>query len=114
MNKIFIFASLMLLGCASTSAIAPYGKDTFILSVSDSMGVTSSSELKVKAAQDANAHCAKLGKVMTVRNSSAKGSQWYTSTSSDLIFSCISEDDSENVRPNLKRAPDTVIEVQTK
>lgn len=51
---------------------------------------------------------------MTVRNTTDKGSQWYTGTSSDLIFSCIDENDRENVRPNFKKNADTVIEVQTK
>jgi len=103
-----------LVGCASTSPITPYGKDTYLLVTTDAMGVAAPSQLKVKAAQDANAHCSKMGKVMTVRNTTDKGSQWYTGTSSDLIFSCIAADDRDNVRPNFKQTADTVIEVQTK
>jgi len=101
---------VLLAGCASPSAVVPYGKDTYIINVDDAMGGYSSGSLQVKAAQHANAYCAKQGKVMRVRNTSNQGTQGWTSTSSSLIFSCIDENDPENTRPNLRTVPDTVIE----
>ena len=100
----------LLTGCASTSAIAPYGKDSYILSVEDMWGGQSSGKLQVKAAQEASEYCAKQGKVMRVRNTSGQGVQWWTGTSSNLIFSCIDENDPENTRPNLRKEADTIIE----
>jgi len=99
-----------LFGCASPSAIVPYGKDSYIVSVDDVWGGYSPGKLQVKAAQEANAYCAKQGKVVRVRNTSGQGTQGWTSTSSNLIFSCIDEYDPENTRPNLRKEADTVIE----
>ena len=101
---------VLLIGCASPSAIISYGKDSYILSVDDVWGGYSSGKLKVKAAQEANAYCAKQGKVMRVRRTSERGTYGWTSTSSSLIFSCIDKDDPENTRPNLRKDADTVIE----
>ena len=109
--KWFMLCTLIFLfGCGSTSAIAPYGKDTYILNSGDSWGSQSPGALRVQAAQEANEYCAKQGKVLRVRNTSSQGEQWWTGTSSTLIFSCIDEKDPENTRPNLRKEADTVIE----
>lgn len=100
----------LVVGCASSSPVAPYGKDSYIVSVDDVWGGNSLGKLQVKAAQEANAYCSKQGKVMRVRNTSGQGTQGWTSTSSSLVFSCIDEGDPENTRPELRKAPDTVIE----
>jgi len=113
MMKIIVLlacAFILLTSCATTSSIAPYGKDSYILSVEDMWGGKSSGKLQVKAAQEASEYCAKQGKVMRVRNTSGQGVQGWTGTSSNLIFSCIDENDPENIRPNLKKEADTVIE----
>lgn len=80
---------LALAGCATKSTVAPYGQDTFILNVADTMGTRQKTELRVQAAQEANEHCAKLGKKMKVEGAQDHGIAWLTSTSSQLIFSCI-------------------------
>jgi len=90
-------------GCATPSAVTPYGKDSYIISVDDVWGGYSSSSLQVKAAQEANAFCAKQGKVMRVRNVTGEGTAGWTSTASSLVFSCISETDPENTRPDVRR-----------
>ena len=97
-------------GCASTSAVAPYGRDSYIVSAQDTtFGTSSSAKLQINAAQKANAFCESKGKVMHVRNISNRD-DLYTGNSSSLIFSCISESDSEYARPDLQPVPDTVIE----
>jgi hypothetical protein len=96
--------------CATPSAVAPYGRDSYILAVDDVWGGHSPQALQVKAAQQANGYCASQGKVMRVRNQSGQGTPGWTSTSSSLIFSCIAEDDAENTRPDLRSTPTTVIE----
>ena len=111
MKKVIImFYATFLFGCASTSAVVPYGKDSYIVSVDDVWGGYSPGKLQIKAAQKANAYCAKQGKVVRVRNTSGQGVHGWTSTSSNLIFSCIDESDPENTRPNLRKEADTVIE----
>jgi len=101
---------VLLVGCASSSSVAPYGRDSYIISVDDIWGGHSLGKLQVKAAQEANAYCSKQGKVMRVRNTSGQGTQGWTSTSSSLVFSCIDESDPENTRPDLRKEPDAVIE----
>jgi len=112
MSRLFIVLSTLtiLSGCASTSDIVPYGKDSYLVNVDDVWGGHSPGKLQVKAAQDASAYCAKQGKVMRVRNTSGSGVTGWTSTSSNLIFSCIAESDPENTRPALRKEADVVIE----
>ena len=105
MRKIIFVASItaFLNGCATTSDIVPYGKDTYMLSAGDIWGGYSSGTLQVKAAQRANEYCQSIGKVFVVRNAGTAGVQGWTSTSSTLVFSCVDEKDAENTRPNLRR-----------
>lgn len=109
-----LVASVALVGCATTSDIVPYGKDSFLLSSEDVWGGYSQGSLQVKAAQRASSFCAEQGKVFVVRNTAGQGVQGWTGTSSTLIFSCILETDSEYQRPNLRKEPDVVIENRKK
>lgn len=111
MRKVMLVpAAAALFGCATTSDVVPYGKDSFLLSSGDVWGGYSQGTLQVKAAQRASSFCAERGKVFVVRNTGGQGIQGWTSTSSTLIFSCVSENDPEYQRPNLKKEADTVIE----
>jgi hypothetical protein len=83
---VIVFA---LAACATKSTVAPYGQDTYILNVSDTMGTRQKTELRVMAAKEADAHCNKLGKKMQVEGAQDHGVAWLTSTSSQLIFRCI-------------------------
>jgi hypothetical protein len=105
MKKIITSFSIvgLISGCATTSDIVPYGKDTYMLSAGDIWGGYSSGTLQVKAAQRANEYCQSMGKVFVVRNTGTAGVQGWTSTSSTLVFSCVDEKDAENTRPNLRR-----------
>ena len=111
MRSVSVVSALVILsGCASTSEIVSYGKDSYLLNVEDITGVHSPGKLQVKAAQDASAYCAKQGKVMRVRNTPATDFARREGTSSSLVFSCIAENDPENTRPPLRKEPDVVIE----
>jgi hypothetical protein len=114
LSLLSLFVITVISGCASTSEVVPYGKDSYIISTEDSAGCLSPAKLQVNAAKEANEYCAKQGKVMRVRNTSSHGTQGWTGTSSSLIFSCISESDPEYTRPDLRREPDTVIEDRRK
>lgn len=108
--QIMALSTLIFSGCASTTDIVPYGKDSYLLAAEDIWGGHSRSSLQVKAAQRASQFCASQGKKFIVRNTNTTGTQGFTSTSSSLIFSCVSEDDKEFLRPNLRKEADTVIE----
>ena len=105
-----VVAIASLVGCATTSDIVPYGRDSYMLSAGDVWGGYSGGTLQVKAAQRANEFCRSQGKVFVVRNAGTAGVQGWTSTSSTLVFSCVSESDPEFTRPNLRKEADTVIE----
>lgn len=98
-------AWLALAGCATTSQVVPYGKDSYMIAAEDVWGVSSSSSMQVNAARKAGEFCASQGKVMRVRNTVQEGTQMWTGTSSSLVFSCITESDPENTRPNLVPGP---------
>lgn len=78
-----------MVGCASPSAITPYGKDSYIVTVDDAWGGHSPGKLQVRAAEEANRHCAAQGKALRVENSTNKGAFGWTSTASTLVFSCV-------------------------
>ncbi len=105
MKKIIFVTSIAALfnGCATTTDVVPFGKDTYMLSAGDIWGGYSSGSLQVKAVQRANEYCQSMGKVFVVRNTGTSGIQGWTSTSSTLVFSCVDEKDTENTRPNLRR-----------
>lgn len=52
----------ILVGCASSSGVAPYGKDTYMVSRTDNSFTASVSALKGEALRDANEFCSKTGK----------------------------------------------------
>jgi hypothetical protein len=104
----------VLTGCASTSAVTPYGRDSYVVSAADTSGFTSPEKLHANAAEKANAFCANQGKVMIARDNSGQRTPDWTITASSLIFSCIGGNDSEYTRSDLRRQPDTVIEDRRK
>lgn len=109
-SKVSVIALIITLsGCASTE-IASYGKDSYLATSGDWWGMTSPNSLRMKTAREANLYCAKLGKKMIVRRTESQGVTGWTSTSSDLVFSCVSESDPEYQRPNLKSDPNVIIE----
>lgn len=109
-----IVITVALSGCATTSEIVPYGKDSYLLAAEDAWGGHSQGALQVKAAKAAAEFCGRQNKVFVVRNTNASGVAGWTSTSSTLIFSCVDEQDPEYQRPNLRREPSTVIEDRRK
>lgn len=103
--SLLLVAATVLGGCATTSQVVPYGKDSYIIASEDVWGANSSSSMQVNAARKAGEFCASQGKVMRVRNTTQEGTHMWTGTSSSLVFSCIAESDPENARPNLVFTP---------
>lgn len=103
--------ALLLAGCVSTTDIVPAGKDSYMVAGSARGGVNGGKSL-IAATKQANEYCGKLGKVMIIRNTETGGSAAWGSETSNLIFSCVAENDPEYQRPNLRKEPTTVVEDQ--
>jgi len=99
--KIAVFAAVALLAaCTTTSQIVPIGKDSYIVS-SSSPGTMHKASVAVKAAEAANAFCEKRGKHMVIRQTD-DNHLGITGNETNLIFGCVSSDDSEYTHPNLQ------------
>jgi hypothetical protein len=101
----------ILSSCVSNSEIVPAGKDSYLVS-GKAVGGMNSGESLIAATKAANAYCATQKKFMVIRNTDTGGNAGFGGERSQLIFSCVDENDPEYKRPNLRPAPTTVIEDQ--
>ena len=90
-------------GCATPSAITPYGKDTYIISLDSFVETYPSDTLQVMAAQEADAFCAKQGKALRVRNAAGPYTGDRTRTSASLIFDCIAKGAADSTKPEPRK-----------
>lgn len=68
-------------------------------------------KVKAKAYKKANAYCTEQGKIMMpVSTGQMAGSFGRSYPEAELQFMCLSQGDSELMRPKLKRVPDVQIE----
>jgi len=108
--KIYVFAATALIsGCVSTSEIIPVGKDSYMVSGSGTGGLSYGKTLAA-ALKSANTYCAKQTKFMIIRREETEGR--FNGEAANLMFSCVTADDPEYKRPNLRRDPTTIIEDQ--
>ena len=105
-----LVATAMLAACVSTSAVVPMGKDSYMIT-GVGQGGSGSGKQSAAALQEANKYCLGMHKVIVVRRMDTQ-SATYGSQSTNLVFSCVNEDDPEYTRPNLRQDPTTVIEDQ--
>lgn len=94
-----LFVLLTLSGCATPSKVVPCGPDTYMMSMDDIWGGHSPSKLQILAAEKAGIFCAEQGKKLLIKTTEGSGAWGWTATSSNLIFSCIDENDKETTRP---------------
>ena len=57
----------------------------------------------IEATRTANAYCESMQKVIVIRNTETSGSAGFGGERSTLIFSCVSPDDPEYIRPKLRK-----------
>jgi hypothetical protein len=112
-----IFAALIgvaLAGCASNSGVVPIGKDTYMVSRQAATGFSGSGTLKAEAFREANEFCQLQHKVLQVVSTQEARPPYILANfpKAEVQFMCLDEKDPEVARPKLKKAPDTVIEVQ--
>ncbi len=99
--KIAVIAVAALLGgCEVSSPIVQSGKDSYM--VSSHVGACVHCSARIKSMQSANAFCAKQGKVAIIRTSSGATNPFGYDNGNDMVFSCVSPDDPEYTRPNLR------------
>jgi hypothetical protein len=100
--KIAVFAVVALLsGCAVTSEVVPMGKDSYMLSSSSpgGPGVQNGAVTAVKAASQ---YCEAHGKHMIFRHTTSTRFG-LAGITTDLVFSCVDENDPEYTRPNVRK-----------
>lgn len=99
--KIAVFAAIALLsGCVTTSEIIPMGKDSYMVSGSGTGGLSYGKTMPA-ALKAANAYCTKEGKLMIARHTETQGR--FNGEAADLLFSCVTADDPEYKRPNMRK-----------
>ena len=86
-------AALFLAGCAVSSPVEPYGKDTYL--VSSHVGSCMSCSASIQGMKTANAYCAKEGKFAIMRHTSGATNGFGFNVSNELVFSCVTADDPE-------------------
>lgn len=89
--------------------VVPVGPDSYMVSAT-ALGVIAS-QAPINAARAANNYCEQQGRHMIIRrsdNSLLSGGP----VSNSLVFSCVTDNDPEYRRPNLRREPNVVIEDQ--
>lgn len=90
----------LLIGCAVASDIVPVGKDSYMVTAPETIG----GKGRILVVNAANKYCASQDSHMIMRRMDASG------LAVSLMFSCVSEDDPEYQRPNLKKEPNIIIE----
>jgi hypothetical protein len=112
MRVVFLgFAAVLTAACVSNSEIVPAGKDSYLVTGAANGGMESGKSM-IAATKAANQYCGKMNKVMIIRRTDTGGSAGFGGEHSNLIFSCVDENDPEYQRPNLRKDPTTVIEDQ--
>ena len=99
---------LAVVGCASSTGVIPFGKDTYMITTSSALLPFSGSGEQKSALTKALAFCAESGLQMTpVSSQSSTGGDFSTY---EFVFRCLAEDDPAYTRPDWGSAPDVVIE----
>jgi hypothetical protein len=65
---------------------------------------------RIESAKAANQYCDALNKHMIIRRTDTNGIAGLGPVTSSMVFSCVSSDDPEYQRPNLRRDPNVIIE----
>jgi|GEM_PF-2688694 hypothetical protein len=96
-------------GCATSSGPVPFGKDTYMISISENV---SGAKGVSRAAKEANTHCASMGKEFIFRTTTQSGGgPGFGTLHTNLVYSCVFKDDPEYTRPNMGNLPNTNINI---
>lgn len=104
-------ATLALTGCVSTSQVLEMGRDTYSVSATAD-GLRDAASARQSAFQAGAQKCASLGKRFMFVNESSARTRMGIDTTVDVMFRCLSENDPEYARPDVRQSPSIVIEDQ--
>jgi outer membrane murein-binding lipoprotein Lpp len=108
-----VVVAVLLSGCVSTSDVLEMGKDTYSVSATAD-GMRSAASARQSAFEAGKDMCTKQGKRFMFMNESMSRTRMGIDTTVDVTFKCLSENDPEYTRPQIRQAPDVVIEDQRK
>jgi hypothetical protein len=93
MNRaVLAFVGMLSAACAQVSPVIPTGNNSYMISV---VSHSQFSEAMIKANKDADAYCASLGKKVVINHMDTAGTQFMSSSSARVQFSCYDENDPE-------------------
>ena len=106
-------AAIGLSGCVSTSQVLEMGRDTYSVTATAD-GMRDAASARESAFEAGSKKCASLGKRFMFVNESTARTRMGIDTTVNVTFLCLNENDPEYARPNVRQAPDVVIEDQRK
>lgn len=111
---IVIAGMVALAGCVSTSQVLEMGRDTYSVTATAD-GYRTAAAARQSAFETGAQKCASLGKRFMLLNESSGRTRMGIDTTVDVTFRCLDENDPEYAaRPNIRQAPNVIIEDQTK
>lgn len=99
-SSLALLLSSLLAACASTGAITPAGKDTFIVAAK-ARGGMAWSDIKALALSDASRYCEQQKLQMLPIRILTSGVRGWSPQEVDLTFKCLSDDDPDWKNPPL-------------
>lgn len=102
--------SLVLVGCASSSGVQKVGPDTYTVSSATDGYTGREAGARKRALEEANAHCAGMGREIMVTSLNAAGT-WNRGNAA-VTFRCLAKGDPDLHRPDLEPAPTAVIQTR--
>lgn len=101
MNKpALAFTVTFVTACAQVSPVIPTGNNSYMISV---VSHSQFSDAMVKASTDAGAYCTNLGKKVVVNHMDTAGTQFMSSSSAKVQFSCYTEGDPQYRKSVLRK-----------
>lgn len=96
-------------GCVSTSSPLEMGRDTYSVSATAD-GFRDAASARQSAFESGRKLCASQGKRFMFVNEKVSKTRMDIDTTVDIVFRCLNENDPEYTRPNIKQAPNVLIE----
>ena len=106
--------SLSLGACASHTGVVPMGRDTYLLAKQQATGFPGLGNMKAEIIAEASQHCAGLNRELQIVSTQESRPPYVLGNypRAEIQFMCLVAGDRDLQRPNLQKAPDTVIEVR--
>lgn len=107
-----ILVCLPILAACAASGPVPTGPDSYMLSAKSYALGASIGDAKANAYREANEFCAKQGKSFMVQGGQDRGGSPGRFPEAEVRFMCLDKGDRDLKRPDMRPAPNTIVEVQ--